>query len=164
MNSQLKKSLDDFLFRAKSTGRIGKIIDLETLSNLNDRLNNHLPLWFIELLSSYPIVGIDLEFLFEDSDEDDSTTILIADMDDIYCETVDCYPGIAIKELGYFCFGTDSSGGGNPFFIQNNRGDNPPVYQVYHDVSDEGLIIENEGMEKIADSLSDFFYNVRIAE
>lgn len=30
--------------------------------------------------------------------------------------------------------------------MQNNKGGNPPVYQVYHDVSEEGEEIEDAGM------------------
>jgi hypothetical protein len=40
-------------------------------------------------------------------------------------------------------------------------GDNPAVYQVYHDVSQDGEVVEREGMNKIADSLSEFFAKAR---
>jgi hypothetical protein len=43
-------------------------------------------------------------------------------------------------------------------------GNNPPVFLVYHDVSDNGSIIEKEGMVKIADSLVDFFERARASD
>jgi len=166
MDLQLKNSLDDFVSRAKGTKSEGKIVDRGTLTKLNDRLANLLPDWFIDLLSSYPLTGTEIDFpLYEpDNDYDGHISIQFAETDGIFSETSECYPGIAISGLGYFCFGTDPSGGGNPFFIQNNKGDNPPVFQVYHDVSDEGEVIEKEGMEKLADSLSDFFDKARVVK
>jgi hypothetical protein len=91
------------------------------------------------------VTEIDFPLYEPDNDHDGHISIQFAETDDIFSETSECYPGIAISGLGYFCFGTDPSGGGNPFFIQNNKGDNPPVFQVYHDVSDEGEVIEKEG-------------------
>lgn len=166
MDSQLKKSLHDFINRAKGTKSEGKIVDRETLIKLNDKLDNIIPDWFINLLSSYPLMGAELDFpLYEpDADYDGHISIQFAAAEDIFSETVECYPGVALSGLGYFCFGVDPSGGGDPFFIQNNKGDNPPIFQVYHDVSDSGEIIEREGMEKLADSLSDFFNKARVVK
>ena len=164
MDLVLKRSLDNFVNRAKGTRSQGKTVDIATMNQLNGRLGNILPDWFIDLLSSYPISGGEIDFpLYEPEDDYDGCIVIeFAKTDDIVAETCECYPGLAIKERGYFCFGTDPTGGGDPFFIQYNKGDNPPVFQVYHDVSDEGEVIEKEGMEKIADSLSDFFDKARV--
>jgi hypothetical protein len=78
---------------------------------------------------------------------------------DIYSETEECYPGLAIRDLGYACLAIDPTGSGDPYFMRVADGDNPPVFQVYHDVSDVGTVIEQEGMIKIADSLSELFTN-----
>lgn len=162
MDLQLKKSLDDFVTRAKGTMSEGIILDRKALAELNDRLGNLLPNWFIDLLSTYPLAGATLNFQLYNPSEDYDGCIMIdfADIEDIFMETAKLYPGVFIKELGYFCFGTDPTGGGDPFFMQNNKGDNPPVYQVSHDVSDKGEVIEEEGMKEIAHSLSDFFAKV----
>jgi hypothetical protein len=166
MDLQLKKSLDDFVIRAKGTMSEGIIVDRKILAELNDRLGNLLPDWFIDLLSTYPLTGATLNFPFYNPSEDydGCITIEFAGIEDIFTETAELFPGVCIKELGYFCFGTDPSGGGDPFFMQNNKGGNPPVYQVYHDVSDEAEEIEEEGMEEIADSLSDFFAKARVVK
>lgn len=166
MERQLKESVQDFVRRASGTRSQGNTVDIETLNQLNIRLQNILPDWFIDLLSKYPIAGGEIDFLlYEHEDTNDGCiTIEIARPGDIFIETEECYPGVAIKPLGYFCFGTDPTGGGNPFFIQNNRGDNPPVFQVYHDISDEGEVIEKTGMTKLAESLSDFFDKARVVK
>jgi len=36
------------------------------------------------------------------------------------------------------------------------------VYQVYHDVSDIGTVVEREGMVKVAGSLVEFFMKARV--
>jgi hypothetical protein len=89
-------------------------------------------------------------------------SLRLARIEDIYNETELAYPGFAIREMGYVCLATDSTGGGNPYFIKVSAGDNPPVYQVYHDVSDIGVEIEEKGMEKIAGSLAEFFTRAKI--
>jgi hypothetical protein len=64
--------------------------------------------------------------------------------------------------MGYICLALDMSGGGDPFFIKVTETDNPPVYQVYHDVGETPEAIEENGMLKIADSLADFFIKARV--
>lgn len=164
MDAQLKRSVEEFVKRTTGTISQGKAIDVGALLELNNRLQNTLPDWFIELVSSYPLSEAEIDFpLYEPEDDYDGyVTIEIAKPEDIFNETNESYPGIAIKPLGYFCFGTDPTGGGDPFFIPNNKGENPPVFQVYHDVSDQGEAIEKGGIEKIAESLSDFFDKARV--
>jgi hypothetical protein len=128
------------------------------MNQLQDRLGRILPDWFLEMFSLYAISGAYIDF----PSEPDDISMQIAKPDDIFDETSESYPGLAIKDLGYVCFGTDPTGGGNPFFIPYNKGSNPPVFQVYHDVSDQGEEIEKEGMVKIAGSLSEFFANAKV--
>jgi hypothetical protein len=95
---------------------------------------------------------------------DDYLRIRLARPQDIYNETEQCYPGLAIRKLGYACLGIDPTGGGNPYFIKVSAGDNPPVYQVYHDVSRIGEEIEKRGMYQVADSLAAFFNNAKASD
>jgi hypothetical protein len=97
-----------------------------------------------------------------DDASDGFTSLRLARPQDIYSETEKCYPGVAIRKLGYSCLAIDPTGGGDPYFMKVSEGDNPPVYQVYHDVSEIGSIIEAEGMTKIANSLSEFFTKARV--
>ena len=116
------------------------------------------------MMTTYAIAGSQIEYpLYKPGDGDDGyNPCKIATPNDIFDETTSCYPGLAIKDLGYFCIGIDQRGSGDSFFTTNKLGDNPPIYQVYHDVSDIGEEIEKHGMVKIADSFSEFFSKAKV--
>lgn len=166
MNINLEKAVVAFYLKAKETTTEGQIINSEEMNELNNKISNILPKWFIELFSTYPLSGAQIDYRqYEPEDEYDGyVDFKIASPQDIYNETQECYPGIAIKELGYFCFGIDPTGSGDQYFTTSKEGDNPPVFQVYHDVSDIGVEIERNGMTKIATSLSEFFLKARASK
>lgn len=56
----------------------------------------------------------------------------------------------------------DNTGGGDPYFMKVTEGDNPPVYQVYHDVGVTATDIEQRGMLRVAASLAEFFDKARV--
>jgi hypothetical protein len=155
MNSEEKKTISDFVLKAKGSYSEGKNVPVHELIELNNKLTNPIPEWFIEMYSKFPLSGSMLDF-------DGYVTIELATLQNIYDEMEMCYPGIAIKDLGYFCIGIQAASSGDHYFTTSKLGDNPPVFQVYHDVSDEGAEIEKHGMEQIAESLSDFFTKARI--
>jgi hypothetical protein len=160
MNPSVKQAIEAFL--AKVT-QPGKIIGAAEMKELQARLSHTLPDWYEELLSTYPLAGMSLEYPIyaPDGDDDGFQTLKIARTRDIYAETEEAYPGLAIKDLGYVCLATDSTGGGDPYFMKVKDKGHSPVFQVYHDVSDVGTEIEAGGMEKIADSLAEFFTKAR---
>ncbi len=158
INEHLKKSVESFLLKAKTSGIEGKLISKKDFNELNIKLNGIIPNWFIELFSSYSLAGIGFDFQAYEPEEDFDGLMPFefADSVNIFNETEECSPGCYIQEIGYFCIGTDPSGGGNPFFINKKDLDNPKIYQVYHDVSNDANEIENEGMEIVGQSLSEF--------
>lgn len=166
MNQNVIKAVSEFVSRAQSVGSAGKIISLIEFTELNRKLTNSLPDWFIALYSTFPLSGCQLDYpQYEpEGDFDGHTTIELVTLQNIYEEMELCYPGIAIKDLGYFWIGVEAAGSGDQYFTTSRQGDNPPVFQVFHDVSDEGEEIEKNGMEKIADSLSDFFAKARVTK
>lgn len=149
-------------FLAKSTHQ-GKKVSSDEIKELQSRLELRLPEWYLELMSKYPLAGLDLDYPLNEAEADDDgyRPIKMATTTDIYSESVECYPGLAMTELGYACLAIDPTGSGDPYFLKVAGGDNPPVYQVYHDVSDIGTEIEAKGMVKIANSLSEFFGKAR---
>lgn len=159
MNQELQKSVEQFLQRTQQKRLVGKVIDRIEIEEVNAKLNGLIPDWFINIMTTYPISGIELAYQAypPELDYDGLLWLELLNSQDIYSETNECYPGVAIQELGYFCIGGDSSGGGNPYFISTTQGDNPPVFQVYHDVSDNPEEIEQEGMKKVAETLSQLF-------
>ncbi len=113
------------------------------------------------MITTYPISGLELAYQAYPPGQDDDGLMWLELLSpkDIYWETNEAHPGAAIQALGYFCIGGDASGGGNPYFIPTTQGNNPPVFQVYHEVSNNPEEIEQGGMQKIAESLSQLFDN-----
>jgi hypothetical protein len=88
---------------------------------------------------------------------DDERSIEFVGFEGVQDEFYELYPGCAIGKLGYICIAEDPTGSGDPYFINIYEGDNPPVYQIYHDVSDIGEEIIQGGREKIVNQLSELF-------
>ncbi len=164
MHSEVIRTVSDFVFKAKGTDSEGTIVTPDKLTELNGKLTNPLPNWFIELYAAFPLSGSQLEYpQYEPEDDyDGCVSLKLATPQDIVDEMELCYPGIAIKGLGYFCIAVDLTGSGDQYYTTSNQGENPPVFQVFHDVSDEGEEIEKHGMEKIADTFADFFAKARL--
>jgi hypothetical protein len=134
-----------------------RVITNEEACLLQIKFNNCLPNWFIELISKVPLVGSEFGFQEDETEEDDISYMLWADPNTIIDESLECFPGRAIFERGYICIASCSHGSGNPFFIPINKGDNPSVYRVYHDLGDNPDIILKEGLSLISERLSDLF-------
>ena len=78
-------------------------------------------------------------------------------------EMLECYPGMAIHPRGYVCIAACTLGSGDQYYICNADGDDPPVYQIYHDVSDVTDEIIADGREIIFPKVSLLFDVARIA-
>ena len=164
MHPDVRKNVLDFVLRAKGTASEGQTVSINDLTELNNKLSNSLPEWFIKMYSHFPLSGSQLDFPQYEPEEDyeGCVSLELATPQNIYDEMELCYPGITIKDLGYFCIAVDLAGSGDQYYTTTRQGDNPPVFQVFHDVSDEGEEIEKHGMEMIADTLSDFFAKARV--
>jgi len=164
INPILEQSIITFLTRAEAISQMGQRISAAELKELQSKLTVSLPEWYFELFSSFPLAGLSLDVPVYESDNDDDgyMTVKIGTARGIYEETEQCYPGIAIREVGYVCLALDMTGGGDPYFMKVTEDDNPPVYQVYHDVGDTATAIEQHGMLKVVALLADFFDKARV--
>ena len=153
INSELLQEVKKF-FQTKKIKFEGEKEDGESFALVREELKSMLPNWYHEFLTEFPINGLIIDL---NVDTDDERSIEFVGFDGMQDEFYDLYPGCAIGNLGYLCIGEDPTGGGDPYFINVSEGDNPPVYQIYHDVSDVGEEIIQEGREKIADQLSELF-------
>lgn len=160
----MTEALNEFVPKASGNIGEGKATRHEELDGLNKSLGYLLPEWFIKIYSTFPLAGCLLDYPQYDTNNnfDECITIQFARLEDIYNEMELAYPRCAVKPLGYFCFAIDAAGSGDQYYMSNKQGDNPPVFQVLHDVSDVGEEIERRGMIKIADAFSDFIKNARI--
>jgi SMI1/KNR4 family protein SUKH-1 len=161
MNPIVEQAVIDYLAKTKTGGRPGKAISLAEMKDLQSRLSSPLPAWYAELLLKYPLSGTYLNYPIQTpgNSHEAYDTLQLANAKSICNQTEEYYPDLAIRDLGYVCFATDPTGSGNPYFIKIAQGDNPPVYLVYHDVSQIGTVVEKEGMIMIAGSLAEFFHN-----
>lgn len=159
MNTEVYEAVLEFIKRAEEKGINGSVVNKDDILNLNSKLNGLLPQWYSELLATVPICGIEFELqVFEPEDDFDGLqSIELNDSNGICIESLEYYPGLEIFKKGYICIASDSTGGGDPYFININEGDNPPVYRVYHDISDNADEILEKGRELVSNSLSELF-------
>ncbi|CAH2215173.1 hypothetical protein [Tepidibacter aestuarii] len=118
-----------------------------------------LPYWFIELTSQIPLIGTEFGFQeFEPEEDFDGISYMLwNDTNAMIEESMDYIPGCAIFESGFICIASCSLGSGDPFFIPINKGDNPPVFRVFHEFGENTDEILKEGMELVSERLSDLF-------
>lgn len=75
---------------------------------------------------------------------------------------LEAYPGIPLLQAAYLCVAGCSHGTGDQYFIPMTEGEDPPLYNIYHDVGEEAEEILAKGREEIAPSLSDFFRTAQV--
>lgn len=153
MNADLAKASSQFVQRASAVGQSGRLADLDSLIALNAEMGNRIPEWLISLITTVPLCGLEVDWQANDLDG----KIEWADANGIRSESLECYPGLAILGRGFVNIGSDPYGSGDPYFIPTDRGDDPPVFQVYHDVSDQADEILAQGLFEVSPRLSDLF-------
>ncbi len=85
------------------------------------------------------------------------------DIRNMRSEMLECYPGMAIRECGYICVAGCTLASGDQYYICNSDGDDPPLYQIYHDVSDVADEIIADGREVAFARLSELFETAKPA-
>ena len=127
MNATVIEAAREFVKRAAAAGNQGRVDDENALRDLNMELGQRIPEWLILLNSTEPLLGLEIDWRAGEFDG----SINWADAGRIRSESVECYPGIAILDRGFVNVGSDSSW--EPYFIPTDRGDDPPVFQVYYE-------------------------------
>lgn len=153
MNAEVKQAALELVKRVTAAGLAGSIADSAELQRINQDLSGKLPDWYAELISTFPLCGLDLGW----QDEGDISWMIWSSPEQLRSESLEAYPGLAILERGFINVALCAHGSGDPYFIPTDKGDNPPLYQVYHDVSDKPDEIIAEGLQLISASLSEFF-------
>ena len=159
MNPTVEKEARLFVERAVASGQRGTCADAAELAALNEEMSERIPEWYVALLLSVPLCGLELKWLAEGIDG----AIAWCGVKGIRGESLECYPGIAILESGFINVGSDPYGSGDSYFMPTDQGDDPPVFQVYHDVSDQADEILADGLLQVAVHLSDLFRQASIA-
>ena len=166
MNESVLEAARDLVKRAIDKEVKGNMASPSDMRWLQKELEDKVPQWYQDLLTSVPLCGLELGWQSYEPEEDDDGISWMAwsSPDEIKSESVDAYPGLAILEKGFINVALDAMGGGDPYFLPTDQGDDPPLYQVYHDISDNAEEILKEGLELVAASLSEFFNTAKIAE
>lgn len=159
MNPIVENEARLFAERAMASGQRGACADAAELAALNTAMGGRMPDWYMGLLRSVPLCGLELKWLAEGVDG----AIEWCGVKGIRSESLDCLPGVAILERGYINVGSDPYGSGDSYFMPTDQGDDPPVFQVYHDVSDQADEILADGLLQVAARLSDLFRHAGLA-
>ena len=163
-SSDLRKSAEQFLDRL---GKPGDVLDKESLLSLRQHEGANVPDWLVELLTELPLGGVQVGVAADDLEM--PLFFEIGDAALIEEINVDSYPGEYLFPRGYVALGCGAAWAGDIFVVATSS-DDPPVYQVWHDVSDdpeelEQAILEGKpGTRRLAASLSELFLNAVIEE
>jgi hypothetical protein len=163
MNKQLHKAVEYLIHRAEAASQSGERTTAQVMRELNKDMGERIPAWYVELLVGYSLAGLEIGWQADDPNDDYDGVAWMqwSDPKNIRSESLECYPGLAILERGWINVASDI-GGSDPYFIPTDRGDDPPVFQVYHDVSDQADVILAEGCRQVAPSLSELFLKAKL--
>lgn len=153
MDPVVEEAAQKFVERAVAAGQTGRIADRAALAALNAETGGRMPEWLIALLASVPLCGLMSDWQTHER----CGSLEWFDAHGIRSESLEFYPGLAIVERGFLCIGGDPTGSGDPYCIPTDRGEDPPVYQVYHDVGEEADEILHNGLFEVSPRLSDLF-------
>jgi hypothetical protein len=167
MSDIIFQEAENFIGKAKKLGRkyLGRTATREEIQLLTEKFGDKIPSWYYKLISELPLIHMEIGWKAYEPEEDYDgiAYVEIYQPSHMIDESFEAYPGIPILERGYVCIGGDPTGSGDPYFI-NFDFENPPVFQIYHDLGDNPDDILKHGKEKVADSLVEFFKNGIITE
>lgn len=164
MQREVLESARALTDRAAMIGRRGTTASRSELDRLIVELAIPCPEWLRELFETVPLSGLELQWqAFEpDGDYDGVAIVEWSDVRGIRSESLECFPGCVIRNEGYANVGGDAGGGGDPYFVNVYEGIDPPLYQVYHDVSDQAAKIIADARRVVSPKLSEFFRSARV--
>ena len=156
MNHELSQAVATFLTKSSV---VGVAANVQEINRLNEELAGIIPQWYISLITTFPICGIELGWRSTDAvaEGGELTYLEWLGPDGIRSEMCDCYPGIALLSKGYLCVAGCCYGSGDQYYIPTTCGDDPPVYQISHDVSDDADKILTNGRHVVVSRLSQLF-------
>ncbi|MGC4007161.1 MAG: SMI1/KNR4 family protein [Pirellulales bacterium] len=125
-----------FVERAATVGRHGRVAGDAEIEALAATWDRPLPDWYRTLLTDVPLIGLELGIPSwpAQPDFDGVEWLEWLSPEDSRCESVEVYPGIALRPHGYLCLAGQSAGGGDQYFVRFADGDDPPLLQIFHDV------------------------------
>jgi hypothetical protein len=140
----------------------GRPIGLDEADLLRRFTTPHVPEWLIGLESAYRLCGTC--FSLPRSADPSGLGVEMRWMapKDTCEEVTDFYPGIAAAPLGYLPVGTCERGSGDPYFINVNGGEDPPLVRIPHEAVGREMELLVSQVEVVAEKLTAFFEHARI--
>ncbi len=161
MNIKLAHAASKLIERASAAGLGGVVASGAQLQRLDSALDGGLPGWYAELLSTYPLCGLELGWHDEEESDDEAEWMIWSAPDDIRSEA-ESSVGSAILERGYINIALSAEASGDAYFIPTDKGEDPPIYQIDRETGDDADEILAEGLRLVATSLSDFFNTAKL--
>ena len=146
----------------------GVVVSKPQLEALNEKLNGLIPKWYSDILEQFPIADLILGWQLHEPEQDFDgiEEIQILNINLLEELNTDSYPGIYLKPLNFLIIGYGASWAGNCFAIPTNNSDDPPLYEVWHDIGHSSQeikeAIETGKCKKVVSKLSEFFSNAKV--
>jgi hypothetical protein len=159
----LRVAAEAVVTRAAALGMRGRTLTSDERQRLASALPIY-PFWLLDLLCAVPLCGLELGWRASEPepDFDGVEWIRVSDADGILWESMQGYPGLGILPAGYMNFGGDA-GVGDSYFLPVHEGDDPPLYQVFHDVGEDAATILADRRCLVASRLSEVFRQALLA-
>src|SRR5262245_43511363 len=159
MNPNLHDAALRLVRRAEVQGLQGTTADAQVLADLDRETHAGVPPWYVELLTTVPLCGLELGWPGYPPGEDEPGTAWMqwSSAVDMRTESLNRHPGLDIQGHGYLNVALDIDGNGDPYFMPVREGDDPPVYRVYDEAGWGPEQILAEGLLLVARSLSELF-------
>ncbi len=145
--------------------RGGEQVDREVLERLKSAPGARVPDWLIDLLVEFPLAGVQIGVRVTDSFagfSDQPVMFELGDASLIEELNTESYPGMYLFPRGYVALGCGVEWAGD-VLVMATTSDDPPVYQVWHDVSDDpeelerAVLSQARGTRLISPTLSQLF-------
>jgi hypothetical protein len=160
ISPEVKAAAEALLARVERPGtRVGE----QELQQLCAATGAHVPIWFVELVTEYPLAGLQVGIQPEGGGGDDDWPLMFewADGGLLWELNIESYPGKYLFPRGYLAIGCGVEWAGNVLLL-GPEGSDPPVYELWHDVSQDPDELERAlregapGTRLIAATLSEF--------
>ena len=116
-----------------------------------------IPSWYCDLLTTVPLAGRYLEYRGREG----TVYLQWLDADGIVSEC-DAFPGVVAIGHRYCPVAACPDGSGDPYFICAMSGEDPSLWQLFHDMSNYILTDPRRAMRLVSQSLAELFSNSRV--
>jgi hypothetical protein len=135
MNAEVLAAARELVRRGESVGARGRVADPAAMAALQTALCGLIPAWYVALLTTVPLCGLEIGWEKYLSGNEPYGLELIRWRDPSGPgEASACPPALRKFRSGSICVGIDASGT-DPYVMPVTEGEDPPIYQVYHDTS-----------------------------